>query len=67
MQAQVHNLLNDLKAAFKFTALFISHGLSVVRYISDQIIMMQKGKMVEIGDANYTKELINAIPKGVIQ
>jgi peptide/nickel transport system ATP-binding protein len=75
VQAQVLNLLNDLKAAFKFTALFISHDLSVVRYISDRIIVMQKGKMVEIGDADsiyyhpqadYTKELINAIPKGML-
>jgi len=75
VQAQVLNLLNDLKTAFKFTALFISHDLSVVRYISDRIIVMQKGKMVEIGDADsiyyhpqaaYTKELINAIPKGML-
>ncbi len=74
VQAQVLNLLNDLKASFKFTALFISHDLSVVRYISDRIIVMQKGKLVEIGDADsiyydpkaeYTKELINAIPKGI--
>ncbi len=76
VQAQVLNLLNDLKATFKFTALFISHDLSVVRYISDRIIVMQKGKLVEIGDADsiyyhpqaeYTKELINAIPKGILQ
>jgi len=75
VQAQVLNLLNDLKTAFKFTALFISHDLSVVRYISDRIIVMQKGKMVEIGDADsiyyhpqaaYTMELINAIPKGML-
>jgi peptide/nickel transport system ATP-binding protein len=72
VQAQVLNLLNDLKKDFNFTYLFISHDLSVVKYMSDNIIVMNKGKIEEIGEAdelyanpksNYTKSLINAIPK----
>ncbi len=75
VQAQVLNLLNDLKKDFGFTAIFISHDLSVVRYISDRIMVMQKGKIVEIGTANdiyfhpktaYTQQLIASIPKGKI-
>jgi peptide/nickel transport system ATP-binding protein len=72
VQAQVLNLLNDLKKDFGFTAIFISHDLSVVRYISDRIMVMQKGKIVEMGNANdiynnpaneYTQKLIASIPK----
>ena len=71
VQAQVLNLLNDLKAAFGFTSIFISHDLSVVRYVSDRILVMHKGKIVEQGDAEqiyhhpqneYTQKLIAAIP-----
>ncbi len=71
VQAQVLNLINDLKAEFNFTAIFISHDLGVVRYISDRIMVMQKGKIVEMGEADevfyrpkelYTQQLINAIP-----
>lgn len=71
VQAQVLNLLNDLKAAFGFAMLFISHDLSVVRYISDRVMVMYKGKIVETGDAEtvynnprseYTRTLIAAIP-----
>jgi len=71
VQAQVLNLLNDLKAAFGFTVVFISHDLSVIRYISDRILVMNKGKIEEAGDAEaiylhpqteYTKKLIAAIP-----
>lgn len=73
VQAQVLNLLNDLKKDFGFTAIFISHDLSVVRYISDRIMVMNKGKIEEIGNAekvysnpssDYTKKLIASIPKG---
>jgi peptide/nickel transport system ATP-binding protein len=71
VQAQVLNLINDLKAEFNFTAIFISHDLGVVRYISDRIMVMQKGKIVEMGEADdvfyrpkelYTQQLIKAIP-----
>lgn len=71
VQAQVLNLLNDLKAEFGFTAIFISHDLSVVHYICNRILIMHKGKIVEEGDADevyhhpkneYTRNLINAIP-----
>lgn len=71
VQAQVLNLLNDLKKEFGFTAIFISHDLAVVRYISDRIMVMNKGKIEETGLADeiyfnpktaYTKQLIAAIP-----
>lgn len=71
VQAQVLNLLNDLKKEFGFTVIFISHDLSVVRYISDRIMVMNKGKIEESGDADsiyfdprsdYTKKLISSIP-----
>lgn len=72
VQAQVLNLLNDLKKEFGFTAIFISHDLSVVRYISDRIMVMNKGKMEEMGPAEevyhhprstYTQKLISSIPR----
>ena len=71
VQAQVLNLLNDLKAAFGFTVVFISHDLAVIRYISDRIVVMNKGKIEEAGAADdiylrpkseYTRKLIAAIP-----
>ncbi|MEG0915599.1 MAG: ABC transporter ATP-binding protein [Myroides sp.] len=74
VQAQVLNLLNDLKDNFGFTYLFTSHDLAVVKYISDQIIVMNKGKIEEQNEADaliehpqkpYTQKLINAIPKGI--
>lgn len=73
VQAQVLNLLNELKEEFGFTYLFISHDLSVVKYMSDKIIVMQKGQIEEMQEADrlyeqpasdYTKKLIEAIPKG---
>lgn len=73
VQAQVLNLLNELKENFGFTYIFISHDLAVVKYMSDQVLVMNKGKMEEIADADqlyanpksdYTKKLIDAIPKG---
>jgi peptide/nickel transport system ATP-binding protein len=75
VQAQVLNLLNDLKKEFGFTAIFISHDLSVVRYISDRIMVMNKGKIEETGSAEqvydnpqsaYTQRLIASIPKGAL-
>jgi peptide/nickel transport system ATP-binding protein len=74
VQAQVLNLLNDLKKEFGFTVVFISHDLSVVRYISDRILVMNKGRIEEIGQAEaiynhprmeYTRRLIDSIPKGL--
>ena len=71
VQAQVLNLLNDLKKEFGFTAIFISHDLSVVHYICNRILVMYKGKIVEAGTADqvyhhpkneYTQNLVNAIP-----
>jgi peptide/nickel transport system ATP-binding protein len=73
VQAQVLNLLNDLKREFKFTYIFISHDLSVVKFMSDRMCVMNKGKIEEMGDADqiylnpqsdYTKNLISSIPKG---
>lgn len=71
VQAQVLNLIQDLKESFSFTSIFISHDLSVVHYISDRILVMNKGKIVEQGSADdvlnnpqetYTQQLIEAIP-----
>lgn len=71
VQARILNLLNDLKREFGFTYIFISHDLSVVRFMSDRILVMKNGRIVESGDAdtvfshpkeNYTKELIASIP-----
>ncbi len=72
VQAQVLNLLNELKEDFGFTYIFISHDLAVVKYMADQLLVMNAGKIEELGDADeiyanptkeYTKKLIEAIPK----
>ncbi len=74
VQAQVLNLLNQLKSEFNFTYIFISHDLSVVKYMADQLVVMNKGRVEEIADADeiyqhpktkYTQTLIEAIPKGL--
>ena len=71
VQAEILNLLNTLKEEFHLTYIFISHDLSVVRYMSDRIMVMQEGKLVEVSGSDvlfdhpqkaYTRELINAIP-----
>ena len=76
VQAQVLNLLNDLKRELRFTAIFISHDLSVVHYISDRILVMQKGRIVETGTARqvfhepreeYTRQLVEAIPSRILR
>ena len=76
IQAQVLNLLNELRKEFHFTYIFISHDLSVVKFMSDRMIVMNRGKIEEMGDADqiysnpqteYTKKLIGAIPKGQLQ
>ena len=74
VQAQVLNLLNELKADFGFTYIFISHDLAVVKYMADQLVVMNNGRIEEIGDADaiyelpktsYAIKLIDAIPKGI--
>ncbi len=74
VQAQVLNLLNSLKERYQFSYLFISHDLAVVKYMADQLLVMNKGEIEEMGEADelyanplkpYTQRLIDAIPKGV--
>lgn len=76
VQAQILNLLNDLKKELKITYIFISHDLSVVKFIADRILVMKNGKLVEIGFPEtmferpkeaYTQQLINAIPRGDLE
>ena len=76
VQAQVLNLLNDLKDEFGLTYIYISHDLSVVKYMSDRMVVMQEGKIEEMDDADkiysspeteYTKRLIDAIPEGKLE
>jgi len=73
VQAQVLNLLNDLKEEFGLTYIFISHDLSVVKYMCDRMVVMNRGLIEEIGEADalyahpktdYTRRLIEAIPSG---
>ena len=73
VQAQVLNLLNQLKETYGLTYIFISHDLSVVKYMADRIMVMKDGAMEELGEADevyqqpqspYTQQLIDAIPKG---
>ena len=72
VQAQVINLLDDLKSEFGLTILFIAHNLSVVKYFSDRIGVMYFGKIVEIGESDtiynnpvhpYTRALLSAVPQ----
>ena len=74
VQAQVLNLLIDLRQKRNFTCIFISHDLSVVKFISDRMVVMNKGKIEEMGFSDdiynnpkkeYTQKLIEAIPKGL--
>lgn len=76
VQAQVLNLLISLREQFNFTYIFISHDLSVVKFMSDRMLVMNNGKIEELGIAedlyenpskDYTRKLINAIPKGEIE
>jgi peptide/nickel transport system ATP-binding protein len=76
VQAQVLNLLIQLREEFKFTYIFISHDLSVVKFMSDRMVVMNKGKVEEMGPSDeiynnpqreYTQKLINAIPKGELE
>ena len=74
VQAQVLNLLQDLQEEFGMSYIFISHDLSVVKYIADQVMVMNHGKVVELANSDelyhnpqhaYTKQLLSAIPKGL--
>ena len=76
VQAQVLNLINDLKENLGFTAVFISHDLSVIRYLCDRVMVMEKGRIVESGEVEmvyrhpqteYTRSLIAAIPGASIK
>lgn len=76
VQAQVLNLLNDLKDDYGFTYLFISHDLSVVQYMSDHLAVMQGGQIVEYGRTDvvyknpqspYTQRLMDAIPQVTLE
>lgn len=72
IQAQIINLLIDLKEKYNLTYLFISHDLNVVKYLCENVVIMNKGKIEEMGKiedvfnnpkTDYTKTLINSIPK----
>jgi peptide/nickel transport system ATP-binding protein len=72
VQAQVLNLLNDLKKEFSLTYIFISHDLAVVKYMADRMMVMRRGKIEELSEADkiyenpqseYTQRLISSIPK----
>jgi peptide/nickel transport system ATP-binding protein len=74
IQAQILNLLLDLQDEFNLTYIFISHDLAVVKFISDEVVVMNNGKVVEAADAvsiyerpkdEYTKKLLNSIPRGI--
>ena len=76
VQAKVLNLLNELKTEFGLTYIFISHDLSVVKFMSDRMMVMNQGKMVELGEADevysnpqseYSKKLIEAVPGGTLE
>ena len=71
IQSQILNLISDLIKDYGISMIFISHDLSVVRHISSKIAVMQKGKIVEIGNTEkvlnspsqeYTKKLISSVP-----
>ncbi|WP_397428384.1 ABC transporter ATP-binding protein [Phormidesmis priestleyi] len=75
VQAQVLNLLKELQSEFGLTYIFISHDLSVVKFMSDRIVVMNRGKIEEVGTADtiyrhpqqpYTRQLIAAIPVGTL-
>ena len=73
VQAQVLNLLQDLQDEYRLSYIFISHDLAVVKYISDEIMVMNQGEIVEIANADeiylnprqeYTRKLLASIPRG---
>ena len=73
VQAQVLNLLQDLQDEYKLSYIFISHDLAVVKYISDQVMVMHDGEIVEMANSDeiykhpkqaYTQRLLASIPRG---
>jgi peptide/nickel transport system ATP-binding protein len=73
VQAQVLNLLQDLQDEYGLSYIFISHDLAVVKYISDRVMVMSEGSIVEMADSDeiyrnpredYTRRLLSSIPKG---
>jgi peptide/nickel transport system ATP-binding protein len=75
VQAQVLNLLQDLQDEFGMSYIFISHDLAVVKYMADQVMVMQHGRVVELADADtlyrnpqhpYTRSLLAAIPGSTV-
>lgn len=76
IQAQIINLLNDLKTECGFSLIFISHDINIVRYVSDRILVLHKGEGEELNEADtlcfqpqkeYTKQLLAAVPQGTIE
>ncbi len=74
VQAEILNLLQDLKAEYNLTYIFISHDFSVIRFMADRVAVMNQGRIVELDEADnllkspqndYTKELLNSIPSGI--
>jgi peptide/nickel transport system ATP-binding protein len=74
VQAQVLNLLQDLQDEFRLSYIFITHDLAVVKYISDQVMVMNEGVIVEMADSDeiyraprqeYTRKLLSSIPRGL--
>jgi peptide/nickel transport system ATP-binding protein len=74
VQAQVLNLLQDLQDEYRLSYIFISHDLAVVKYISDRVMVMNDGQVIEMADSDeiyrnprqeYTRKLLAAIPKGL--
>ena len=75
VQAQVLNLLQDLQDEFGMSYIFISHDLAVVKYMSDEVMVMSEGNVVEQGDSDviyaapqaaYTRKLLDSIPRGLV-
>ena len=72
IQAQILNLLKELKKGFELSYIFITHDLAVIRYMADRVLVMKDGAIVEQGDVNsiltkprnpYTEQLIEAVPR----